>query len=273
VSQSASRNEALGPIARRRVKVATALLLSLTVVLAWWAVARLHEKGIFEYRRWSVFLEPDVVKFLIVGLWGTVKAAALSAASSLSVGMLVALMRLSRIRTIALIGYWYVSLLRSVPTLLWIMFCFFALPSLGVNISSLWALVLGITLYNSTVFAEIFRAGVLSLARGQTEAALALGMSRRQLMRFVLLPQAIRVMMPSILTQLVVLLKDTSLGYVIGYEELLRRGQQLGEYAGNLVQTYTAIAAFFIVVGVAVTKLAQSLSRRALLAPAGSSKR
>jgi glutamate transport system permease protein len=87
------------------------------------------------------------------------------------------------------------------------------------------------------------------------------------LMRFVLLPQAVRVMMPSILTQLVVLLKDTSLGYVIGYEELLRRGQQLGEFAGNLVQAYTAIAVFFIVVGVAITKLAQSLSSRRSLSP------
>jgi glutamate transport system permease protein len=261
------RNETLGPIALRRVKLATGLVIVVAAGLAWWATAKLREKGILEFRLWAVFLELSVIKFLLVGLWGTIKAAALSAASSLGVGMLVALMRLSSNRACAFAGYWYVNLLRSVPTLLWIMFCFFALPSLGVNISSLGALVLGITLYNSTVFAEIFRAGVLSLAAGQREAALALGMSRRQLMRFVLLPQAVRVMMPSILTQLVVLLKDTSLGYVIGYEELLRRGQQLGEFAGNLVQAYTAIAVFFIVVGVAITKLAQSLSSRRSLSP------
>ena len=103
------------------------------------------------------------------------------------------------------------------PLLLLILFMFLGLPAVGVTVSSFWALVLGLTLYNGAVLGEIFRAGIRSLPKGQTEAAYAIGLRRGQALRLVLLPQAVRLMLPALVSQLVTLLKDTSLGFVIGY--------------------------------------------------------
>jgi glutamate transport system permease protein len=160
-------------------------------------------------------------------------------------------------------GAW-VELFRGLPLLLLILFLFLALPAVGVTISVFWALVAGLTLYNSAVLGEIFRAGILSLPKGQTEAAYAIGLRRGQTLRLILVPQAVRRMLPALISQLVTLLKDTSLGFVIGYAELLRNGRTAVEFLGGRysIPIYTAIAVVYIAVNASLSFLARWLDRR-----------
>jgi len=137
------------------------------------------------------------------------------------------------------------------------------LPELGLDLASLWYLVIGLTGYNAVIIAEIVRAGVASLPRGQTEAAYAIGLTRWQTMREVLLPQAVRVMLPALISQLVVVLKDTSLVAVLGgYTELLRQGQLIIQNLGNPIQVFFVVALLFVVINYALSRLAVYVERR-----------
>jgi glutamate transport system permease protein len=158
----------------------------------------------------------------------------------------------------------YVEFFRAVPLLLLIFFTARVLPKYGLeNVSALWVLVLALVVYNGAVLGEIFRAGILSLDRGQTEAAYAVGLSYWQAMLLVVVPQAVRRMVPALVSQLITLLKDTSLGFVLPYEELLRRGQLIGEVEPrSLVQGYLVAAVMFIAVNFALSRLARWLEVR-----------
>jgi glutamate transport system permease protein len=130
------------------------------------------------------------------------------------------------------------------------------------QLGSLGALVLGLTVYNGAVLAEVFRAGVRALPRGQSEAARALGMRKNQVMRLVLLPQAVRAMLPAIISQCVVTLKDTALGYIILYPELLSTGKAIYNTYFNIIPTAIVIGALYITTNVLISKLAEYLQRR-----------
>jgi glutamate transport system permease protein len=185
-------------------------------------------------------------------------------ALSMAVGALLAVGRLSQRAWLSRpVGAW-VELFRGVPLLLLILFVFLGLPAVGVTVSTFWALVGGLTLYNGAVLGEIFRAGILSLPKGQTEAAYAIGLRRGQALRLVLLPQAVRLMLPALVSQLVTLLKDTSLGFVIGYAELLRSGRNAVGFLGGRysIPIYTAIAVVYIAVNGSLAFLARRLDRR-----------
>ena len=137
-----------------------------------------------------------------------------------------------------------------------------ALPKYGVDLSAFWLLVLALVAYNGAVLGEIFRAGILSLDRGQTEAAYAIGLTYWQTMRIVIIPQAARRMIPSIVSQLVTLLKDTSLGFVISYEELLRRSRSTGEFFHNPLQATVFVGLIYVVVNFTLGRIARRLEVR-----------
>ena len=256
--------DAAGPRGRRRVlvgSIAGGVLVALVLGLA---VARLASKGVFEAERWQVLTRQDLLELIAQGLGATLRAAALAMVLAMAVGGLLAVGRLSRRRWLAAAAGAWVELFRGLPLLLLILFLFLGLPAAGVTISTFWALVGGLTLYNSAVIGEIFRAGVLSLPRGQTEAAYAIGLRRGQTLRLILVPQAVRRMLPALISQLVTLLKDTSLGFVIGYAELLRNGRTAVEFLGGRysIPIYTAIAVVYIVVNASLSLLARWLDRR-----------
>jgi glutamate transport system permease protein len=156
----------------------------------------------------------------------------------------------------------YVQFFRSLPLLVLIIFMYFGVPELGVSLSRYWALVIGLAIYNAAVFGEIFRAGILSLDRGQPEAALSIGLRPWQAMRLVVLPQAYRRMIPTIVSQTITLLKDTTLGFTVGYEELLRKGQIIGEFGHNLLQAYIAVAVLYLAINVPLSRVARHLEVR-----------
>jgi glutamate transport system permease protein len=253
-----------GPRGRRRVLISSIVGgLALLGLLAL-AARRLAANGQFDYDKYKPFLtEPQLYRRLQDGLENTLHAAVYAMVLAAVLGVLLAFGRLSRQPLIRVPVVAVIEFFRGVPLLLLIFALFLAFPLVVHRpLPALWALVLALTLYNGAVIAEIVRAGVQSIPKGQTEAAYAIGLSRGQTLRMVLLPQAVRVMLPALISQLVVLLKDTSLGFVIGFSELLRTGGQLVQVLRNPLQLYLAVALIYIVINSLLSGLAGYLEGR-----------
>jgi glutamate transport system permease protein len=258
---SAVLYDVVGPRGRRRALVGSVIGVVVLAVLAGVALARLVANGAFEAELWRVLTQGAVQRLLLRGLLATLQAALVAMALSMAFGALLAIGRLSQRSWIRRpVGAW-VELFRGLPLLLLILFVYLGAPSVGIDVPTFWALVIGLTLYNSAVFGEIFRAGILALPQGQTEAAYAIGLRRGQTLRIVLVPQAVRQMLPALVSQLVTLLKDTSLGFVISYSELLRNGRGAVEFLGGRysIPIYTAIAVIYILVNGSLSLVARWL--------------
>jgi glutamate transport system permease protein len=254
--------DVLGPRGRRRTLIASVVSGAVLLGLLALAVKRFHDTGQLDAEKWEVFKDPDVVEFMLIGLRSTLYLFLVSAALTLVVGILAALGRLSRLGPVRWLATTYVELLRATPLLLLILFASLVLPEYGIDLPLFWYAVIGLTLYNGAVVAEIFRAGILSLEKGQSEAAFAIGLSYWQAMGLVVVPQAVRRMVPALINANVTLLKDTSLAYVVAYEELLRRGRIVGEFANNPLQALIVVAAMFIIVNATLSWVARRLERR-----------
>jgi glutamate transport system permease protein len=256
--------DAVGPRGRRRILLGSIAGVVGVAAVVGVAVARLAAKGSFDAELWRILTEGAVQRLIGRGLVATLRAAVVAMVLAMAVGAVLAVGRLSRRAWLARAAGAWVELFRGLPLLLLIFFLFLALPAIGITISVFWALVAGLTLYNGAVIGEIFRAGILSLPMGQTEAAYAIGLRRGQTLRLILVPQGVRRMLPALISQLVTLLKDTSLGFVIGYAELLRNGRTAVEFLGGRysIPIYTAIAVVYIAVNASLSLLARWLDRR-----------
>jgi len=254
--------DALGPRARRRVLVATVVSTVLLGAVVAVAVRRLETQGQLRAVLWDSFTEWAVWRFLLGGLVETLRVAFVAMGLSMVVGLVLALGRLAQTPPVRWAFTAWTQFFRGVPVLLLIFFSFLVLPEYGLDWSSRWYLVFGLTLYNSAVLGEIFRAGILSLERGQMEAALGIGLTYWKAMRLVILPQAFRRMVPAVVSQLVTLLKDTSLGFIIAHEELLRRANILGVARKNLLQSLFVAALMYLVVNFVLSVVARRLEVR-----------
>jgi glutamate transport system permease protein len=254
--------DVLGPRGRRKVLVASLVATVVVAGIVFVALRRLADAGQFEWALWKPFTQAAIWRFLSVGLANTAKAAAVSMVLSVTFGMLLALGRLTRNPVTRVVAGLWVEFFRGVPLILLILFSALGLPKYGLDWPLFWYLVLGLVLYNSAILGEIFRAGILSLDKGQTEAATAIGLTYWQAMRLVILPQALRRMIPAIVSQCVTLLKDTSLGFVIAYEELLRRANILGVFSKNLLQSLFVVALMYIAVNLTLSRIARRLEVR-----------
>jgi glutamate transport system permease protein len=259
-----------GPRARRRQRIGTAVGAVVVLALLGLALWRLAINGQLDPARWAILFDPNsnVPQALGEALVNTLQVAAVGMVAATVLGAFLAVGRLSdhawvRGPVIAVIEFF-----RAVPLLVLILFCLLFLPTVGIPMTAFRALALGLTLYNMAVLAEIFRAGILSVDRGQSEAAFALGMRKTQVMTTVLLPQAVRRMLPVLVAQLVVLLKDSSLGFIVSYLELLRQARSLVEFFnsrfGDLYtfQIYVAAALIYIIVNVLLSQVARSIEKR-----------
>jgi glutamate transport system permease protein len=261
--------DAPGPRARRRALIGTVIATVVILAMIGFAVKRLADAGQFSMELWGPLINPAdenfgaVWQLLFRGLQATLTAAVLAIIFSLIIGTLigVARMMLGRWTRTPLIGV--IEILRGLPVVITIYFASRVLPEVGVNVSPLpgddrlWYLVIGLTAYNCVIIAEILRAGVASLPSGQGEAARAIGMTEWQTMRTVLLPQAFRTMLPALISQLVVILKDTSLAAVLGgYIELLRRGNIISQNLDNPIQTLFVVGLIFIALNYGLSRLA-----------------
>lgn len=254
--------DALGPRGRRQTRILTAISAAVIVGFIFVALTRLADKGQLDSAKWEPFTQWPVQKFFLLGLKTTVEVSLVSMVGAMVLGAILALARLSQTAVVRWITTLFVEFFRGLPLVLLIFFCALGLPSYGLNLSVFWYVAIGLIVYNGAVLGEIFRAGILSLDRGQSEAAYSLGMGYWQAMLLVIIPQAARRMIPAIVSQLVTLLKDSSLGAAVAFEELLRRGRINGEFFGNMLQSLFIVAVLYIVVNFALSMLARRLEVR-----------
>ena len=258
--------DAPGPKARRRHLV-IAVIGSLAIIgLLVLVVTALAAKDQFTAAKWSPFLEPVTwTSYPLPGLRATLVAAFFSIILAMIFGILLGMGRLSQLAPVRGACGVFVEFFRAVPVLMMMLFAYYFFL-FGIQVSGeilpLLGVIAGLTFYNSSVIAELIRAGVGSLPKGQREAGLAIGLTPFATLRLVLLPQAITMMLPSIVSQLVVILKDSALGFLILYPELVRSGQTLASLEGNLIPTFIVIAAIFIIINYLLTRLAHYLERR-----------
>ncbi|GHG13554.1 MULTISPECIES: amino acid ABC transporter permease [Amycolatopsis] len=254
-----------GPKARLRYR--TYAVLGTLVVLAFVAYIgwRFYDSGQFTARKWEWLQYAQVQRDLGNAVLSTLQAFAAAAVLALIFGAIFAAGRLSDHAWVRRISGFVVEFFRAIPALILMFLFYFGLPTVGVPTSPFLGVVLGLTLYNGSVLAEVFRAGIQSLPKGQSEAAYALGMRKTQVMFLVLLPQAIRAMLPTIISQLVVLLKDTALGFIITYQELLYYARYIGSqgtFGRPIVPSTIVATAIYVVMCLLLTALATYLERR-----------
>ncbi len=258
--------DAPGPKARRRILVINVLGALVVAGIGAWVILTLAERGQFTAAKWEPFLGGDLwVYYFLPGIWSTLKAALLAIVTSNVLGVLLGLGRLSHVAPIRWVCTAIVEFFRAVPVLVMMLFAYYMLSTSGIvdpTTAPYWGVVVGLTLYNGAVIAELVRSGVTSLPKGQREAALALGLSRGRSLRIVELPQALIAMMPSMVSQLVVILKDTALGYLINYPELLRQARQAGTTYSNLLPALIVAAIVFIAINYTLTWFAGVLATR-----------
>ena len=204
------------------------------------------------WNMWRPYTDPVTwTAYILPGLQATLLAAAISVVTSLVVGVLLGIGRLMSNRLVSGVSGVLVEFFRAVPVLMMMVFAYYAFIYSGVlrgQAASLAGIVVGLTLYNGSVIAELIRSGVHSLPRGQTEAGLAVGLTPGQTLRSILLPQAIRAMLPALVSQLIVVLKDTALGYLIVYAELLQRSQNLAANYGNIIVAFFVAGVIFVII-------------------------
>ncbi|MGN9838047.1 amino acid ABC transporter permease [Nonomuraea sp. H19] len=259
--------DAPGPRARLRNNALTLLSVAVLLLIAYLVISTLGDKGQLDAAKWEPFLRGDTwTGFIIPGLISTLQAAVVAAVLALVFGVLFGLGRLSDHRPIRLFCGGVVEFFRAIPLLILIFFVQAGPATLSgytVSVPAFWAVVIGLTLYNGSVLAEIVRAGILAVPRGQSEAAYAIGLRKSEVMRMVLVPQATTAMMPAIVSQMVVLLKDTALGWIIAYEDLLNAGlKQFAVNYGNLIPSAIVLALFYVLINLALSYLAHWLERR-----------
>lgn len=263
--------DAPGPKARRRYNIITAVSALAVVGILYLFYSKMDQKGQWSGDLWHPFVTGSVwTSYLLPGLGVTLKTAAMGAVLALLFGAVFGLGRLSDHVWVRIPSGAVVEFFRAIPLLLLIFFIFFgpakiadSLGYVGPQVSPTTAVVGGLTLYNGSVLAEVFRAGILAVPRGQSEAAYAIGLRKNGVMRLILLPQAVTAMMPAIISQLVVLLKDTALGYIVSNEDLLNAGFRFMKASyGNTVQAAIVVAAIYIAINMTLGKLAVLLERR-----------
>jgi glutamate transport system permease protein len=259
--------DAPGPVTRRRELIGSVIGAIILLALALVALQFAAGRGVFEADRWDVLYDPpkdqtaaNVWRSMLVrGLGATLRAAAVAAPMALVLGLFLALWRTARLVAVRIPAIVVIELFRGLPVLLMMFFGLIAL-----RLSAFEAVVFGLVVYNMAIIAEILRAGLASLPKGQAEAAYAIGLTRGQALRTVLLPQAVRNMLPSLIAQLVVLLKDSSLGFIIGYAELLKSVQNNAQYFGNryFVALFVVGAGIYLVVNITLSRVAIWVQRR-----------
>jgi glutamate transport system permease protein len=248
-----------GPRAAARHRIYTwlaAILLTSVLALIVW---KLYTEGEFDPEVWEEMSQPNIWRAIWQGMQATLSAAAIAIVLSVIFGAVFAVARLSDHAWVRWPAVIVVEFFRAVPLLLLILFLFIAYSDI---LSDFWALVLALMLYNGSVLAEVFRAGINAVPRGQTEAALAVGMRKGQLMRLVLVPQAVTIMLPAIISQCVIVLKDTALGLIIAYQDLVAEGQRIAEFVDASVVPLGVVALIFIAINYSLSRLAVYVERR-----------
>jgi glutamate transport system permease protein len=258
--------DAPGPKARTRYRLIGVVTALVILLIIGFVILRFAESGQFDAKKWQLFTFPLVQQTIAQSVGATLSAFATAAVLSLVLGILLAFGRLSDRKWISVPCYGFTELFRAVPLLILMMIFYYGLPTVGVQgITPFTAVVAGLVLYNGSVLAEVFRAGIESLPRGQSEAGYAIGLPKSAVMTSILLPQAVRAMLPVIISQLVVILKDTALGFIVTYNEILFQAKFFGsqsQYGSPIIPAAIVAAVIYVGMCLILAALAKWIERR-----------
>lgn len=249
------------PRAQAITRAVSAIAAVVLLLLAAGIVLQFHTAGQLDARFWEFFAWPTTWAFLGKGLLGTLASSATAAAIALALGLALLVGRMARPRLVRWPSVAAIEFLRGTPTLLLIYVCFLVLPSVGIKLSTYWMLTLPVSLSTAAVVAEVYRAGVLAVPRGQTDAARSLGMTDTQVFFHVVFPQALRYIVPALVAQLVIVVKDTTFGYVVTYGELMQNAKVLIANYHALVPVYLVVAALYCLVNYAISRASKRLGQ------------
>ncbi|WP_369172813.1 amino acid ABC transporter permease [Streptomyces sp. R28] len=259
--------DAPGPRAKRRNVIISVVFFALLALAAWFIWYKMDEKNQWAWALWKPFTQSEAwTTYLLPGLGNTLKAAALAMVIGLPLGAFFGIARLSDHVWVRLPAAWVVEFFRAIPVLLLMLFAnefYNSYTGVSSEQRPLYAVVTGLVLYNASVLAEVVKAGILSLPKGQSEAAMAIGLRKNQTMRSILLPQAVTAMLPAIVSQLVVIVKDTALGGVmIGFTELLNARQTMSAFYATVIPSFIVVGLIYIVLNFILTSFASWLEKR-----------
>lgn len=247
------RRPSLGRTAGARILLVAGAL----ALIAWGAAS-----GALPARRWEPFFLPSTWTFLGQGLLVTLTVGGVALLASLALSIPLGMARSVLRGPLGWLVSGWIELVRATPILAILVIVFLGVPRLGLKLDALQAATIGLIIYNSAVLAEIVRAGIASIPRGEVEAARSLGLGYPATMRFVVLPQAIARMTPAIVSQLITLIKDTSLAFILGAQELVGYGRSFFNFYGNSMETYVVIAIIFFLVCYPLSRLSRRLESR-----------
>jgi glutamate transport system permease protein len=252
-----------GPVTQARHRVYTlvaAVLLAGLIALVLW---KLYDAGQFAYDLWEPYFTPVYVNAILTGLVDTLKMAFTAVLGAVVFGLVFGVGKLSDHAAIRWPCWLVVEFFRAVPVIMLMIFFFYAVyGSFSIDRAGYWGVVTALTLYNGAVLAEVFRAGINAVPKGQAEAAYAMGMRKSQVMNIILLPQAVKIMIPAIISQCVVALKDTSLGYIIVAPGLTRVGRSIYLEFNNHVPTIIVIGSLYVAVNLILTAIATWVQKK-----------
>lgn len=205
----------------------------------------------------------DNIGFLLDGLRVTVEVAVFTIIISIIIGFLLGIIRYFEIPVVSKVVGWIVDVIRNLPLLLIIFFTYFALPQLGISLNVFWSTVVAMSVFEATMISEILRGGLMALPNGQMEAGLATGLKRTNVMRHILLPQATKEILPSLVSQLIALIKDTSLATIITLPELTHNAKIIyGQDTSYVLPMFIALAGFYFVICYALSVFSRYLANR-----------
>ncbi|MCY7399540.1 MAG: amino acid ABC transporter permease [Nocardioides sp.] len=255
--------DAPGPSTIRRHRLYTVITVAVLVAALALVVLRLNDSGQFAADKWEVFATPRYLEFILVdGLVKTLQMAAGGIIGAMVLGLVLGIGKISDHQLIRLPCWAVVEFFRAVPVLMLMIFFFSVYGIYNGTSGPFWCVVWALSLYNGAVLAEVFRAGLLAVPKGQSEAAYAIGMRKSQVIWIVLLPQGVKIMIPAIISQCVVTLKDTSLGYAIAAPGLTAVARPIYLEFQNHVPVYIVIAAIYIVMNLILTAVATWVQKR-----------
>lgn len=254
--------EAPGPKTRRLITIATVLSLAVIAALAAGVIRQFYLTGQLKEKYWIFFTRATTWRFLGKGLAGTLEAALAAGAVTFAAGFLLMLGRISSHKALRGISTVLIEFTRGVPTLLFIYFFFLVAPQMGLTLPAFWKIVAPVAISAAGVVAEALRSGVNAVPKGQTEAALSLGMRGSSVFLKVVFPQALRYVIPSLISELVIVVKDTTFAYVVNYPDLMQNAKVLISNYDALLSVYLVVAVIYIIINYLLNKAADIVARR-----------
>ena len=254
--------EAPGPKTKKRIVIFTAVSLVALAALIFLIIRQFYITGQLNEKYWSLFTRFTTWKFLAEGLVGTLQVALVSSVVAFVIAFLLMVGRINRNKIVSWISTALIELSRGIPTLLFIYFFFLVAPQLGLKLLTFWKISLPVALSAAGVVAEVLRSGVNAVPKGQTEAAVALGMRSVTVFTKIVFPQAFRYVIPSLISELVIVLKDTTFAYVVSYADLMQNARVLISNYDALLSVYLVVALIYILINYLLNQASVAVAKR-----------